>query len=957
MYACGALFAAFLLFAPGQYYFCFETNDNGTFSGKPDVSLSVTGPLKVVKREQNKRVTLTCTSTSPPNSGPTYIWYRNRQPVGDKYTTSGNTLVINPVSSADWGHFSCALRGHEDRPSPPVCVSTCWSVTYTHQKICALEGSSVDIRCYYSYPSGYVIRKPLWKFNLGSGEKTMDFSVKNTHYKNKEYLGNKKNDCSLRIKELVRHTGQYFFRFETVQEDGRWNGKPAVSLIVTGPLKVEKQEWYWRVTLTCISTCPADSRPTYIWYKNTQPVGDKYTTSGNTLMINSPVSKDDSGHFSCALRGHEDHPSPPVCVSSCSSVTYTHQEICGLEDSSVDITCSYSYPSGYVVRKPLWISNLGSGEETMDFSVKNTHDNDVEYIGNKDTDCSLRIKELSVKHRGKYYFKFSTNEDDEEFSGKPEVSLSVTGLQINMNSDTVEEGKSVRLTCSTTCTLSEPPSYIWYKNSQPIADQQTPMKSLRLNPVRIEDSGLYSCAVRGHENRPSPVRALSVSYAPRNVSVSLSFPGYILEGSSVTVTCNSDANPPATYTWFKEKRDRADGRGQRWTISNISSEFSGQYHCRAQNSVKYSDSEPFLLDVHYGPKNTTVLITPSGDIVEGDSVTLTCSSDANPPVHSYTWYKISRVSASLGSEQKHFMTNISSGDMGQYYCVVANTVGSSNSAVRHVNVFYSPKNTNVIVSSSSEGRSVTLTCNADANPPVHTYSWYRKTSSVSVLMDTGNSSSYTGVSDGDSYYCAVHNEYGSHNSSEIEVSLTALLQQTGVPGGVFAALGIILVVAVIVVLVFVRRKGKGISTTENTSTMVEHRQGEEPSPVYEDASAVLLTSNQEDRVDSGRDRVDTGGDRVDSGRDGVVSGGDSVVSGGDQVDAGGDEDDVQYASVQFKPKIKDAAQDSPAVLPQEKKVEEEESAYASVKFRSPSRDVNQDEDDTAIYSIVNKPRS
>ncbi|XP_062390827.1 nectin-1-like [Sardina pilchardus] len=606
-------------------------------------------------------------------------------------------------------------------------LSTCWSVTYTHQEICAVESSSVDIRCYYSYPSSYVVRKPLWKYNVGSG-----------------------------------------------------------------PLKVEKNQGYLRETLTCISTCPADSRPTYIWYRNRQPVGDKYTTRGNTLMINYPVSSADSGPYSCALKGHEDRPSPPVCVSSCSSVTYTHQKICAVEGSSVNITCSYSYPSGYVVRKPLWKFNLGSGEETMDFSVKNTHDNDVEYIGNKDTDCSLSLR--YVKHTGKYYFKFSTNEDDEEFSGKPEVSLSVTGLLVNMSSDTVEEGKSVRLTCSTTCTLNEPPSYIWYKNSQPIADRQAPIKILRLNPVRLDDSGLYSCAVRGHEDRPSPVRALSVSY--------------------------------------------------------------------------------------------------------------------------------------------------------------------------------SPKNTRVIGSSSGEGSSMTLTCKADANPPVHTYSWYRKTSSGSVLMDTGNSSSYTGVSDGEIYYCVAHNEYGFHNSSEIEVSFTALLQQTGVPGGVFAALGIILVVAVIVVLVFVRRRGKGLSTTENTSAMVEHRQGEEPSPVYEDASAVLLTSNQEDRVDSGRDRVDSGGDGVVSGGDGVVSGGDgvvsadhvnsggdSVVSGGDQVDAGGDEDDVQYASVQFKPKNKDAAPDSPAVQLQEKKVEEEESAYASVKFRSPSRDVNQDEDDTAIYSIVNKPRS
>ncbi|XP_048103196.1 B-cell receptor CD22-like isoform X2 [Alosa alosa] len=638
-------------------------------------------------------------------------------------------------------------------------------------------------------------------------------------------------------------------------------------------------------------------------------------------------------------------------VSHCWSVTYTHQEICAVEGSSVDITCYYSYPSGYAVTTPLWVSSLGSGER-MDFSVKNTYGNHVEYLGNKNNDCSLRIKELSVNHKGKYYFRFETSDTTGTWNGKPDVSLSVAGFLVNMDHDKVKEGESVTLTCSTTCTLSDPPSYIWYKNSHPIADSQTSMEYLYLTPVRIDDSGSYSCAVRGHEDHPSPVRTLSVRYAPRNMSASPSFSGHILEGSSVTLTCSSDANPPATYTWFKVKRGQTFpmGSGQQLNISNISSEFSGQFYCRAENSAGTNDSEPFLVDVHYGPKNTSASITPSGNIVEGDSVTLTCSSDANPPVHNYTWYKINRVNTSLGSEQNLSFTNISSGDMGQYYCEVANTVASSYSAVLHVNVYYSPRNTEVIISSSGEGSLVTLTCNTDSNPPVHTYSWYRKNSSGSVLTATGNSSSFTVVSDGDIYYCVAHNEYGSHNSFEIEVTSTAIIHQTGMPAGLFAALGIIPAVAIIVVLVFVCRRGKRISTTENRSTMVDNRQPEDPSPVYEQVSAVLLTSDQEDRVDSQGDQEVSGGDRV-------VSGEDQEVSGGDRVDSGGDENDVQYASVQFKVKNKDAAQDSPAVQPQEKKEEEEDVTYALVKFRSPSREVIQDEDDTAIYSNVNKPRS
>ena len=88
------------------------------------------------------------------------------------------------------------------------------------------------------------------------------------------------------------------------------------------------------------------------------------------------------------------------------------------------------------------------------------------------------------------------------------------------------------------------------------------------------------------------------------MSVSLSESGNIVEGDSVTLTCSSDANPPATtYTWFKMKRAeifRMEGSGWRNQITNISSEFSGHYHCEAKNDIGASNSSAVLVDVHCG---------------------------------------------------------------------------------------------------------------------------------------------------------------------------------------------------------------------------------------------------------------------------------------------------------------------------------------------------------------------
>lgn len=39
------------------------------------------------------------------------------------------------------------------------------------------------------------------------------------------------------------------------------------------------------------------------------------------------------------------------------------------------------------------------------------------------------------------------------------------------------------------------------------------------------------------------------------------------------------------------------------------------------------------------PRSTSIAMFPAGELSEGGSVTLTCSSDAAPPVESFAWFK------------------------------------------------------------------------------------------------------------------------------------------------------------------------------------------------------------------------------------------------------------------------------------------------------------------------------
>ncbi|KAL2086834.1 hypothetical protein ACEWY4_017893 [Coilia grayii] len=64
---------------------------------------------------------------------------------------------------------------------------------------------------------------------------------------------------------------------------------------------------------------------------------------------------------------------------------------------------------------------------------------------------------------------------------------------------------------------------------------------------------------------------------------------------------------------------------------------------------------------------------------EGDTVTLTCSSDANPPVHNYTWYMKTGAESLVRGTGESISFNVTSDTSGLYYCQAQNEVGSQTS--------------------------------------------------------------------------------------------------------------------------------------------------------------------------------------------------------------------------------------------------------------------------------------
>ncbi|XP_069386252.1 pregnancy-specific beta-1-glycoprotein 7-like isoform X2 [Paralichthys olivaceus] len=481
---------------------------------------------------------------------------------------------------------------------PVVQCENGWGVTCTPTEICIPRGSTVDINCTYTSTFNnrdVTVQKMFW-FIKDSNGIYVDLMTDPEYSGRVEYLC-ENNKCTLRISDL-RETDSavYKFRFTTNQDS--FTGSAGVTLSVTD-LHVQVStpvmgKSYNYAEFKCQSSCRLPDHLTYVWYKNQQK---KIEGASYSAWFDSADT------VSCAVKGLEDFHSPSLLVRSQRerNVRYTSTEICVHRGSTVDINCSYTCPSRLndrevTVQKTFWFIKEINGIY-VDLMTDPEYSGRVEYLC-ENNKCTLRISDLRETDSAVYKFSFITNRisvtgstvknlkvttNQESFTGSAGVTLNVTDpqLQVHVRRSTANPYPTwTELTCHSSCQLPDHLSYVWFKNNKQLVGRK---KYFLLQHFNAGDN--YHCAIEGHERFPSPTLN-----APKVPSVSVSPSGEIMEGSSVTLTCSSDANPAANYTWHKEDEDSPRASGQNFTITNITAEHGGNYRCEAQNRRGRSDA-------------------------------------------------------------------------------------------------------------------------------------------------------------------------------------------------------------------------------------------------------------------------------------------------------------------------------------------------------------------------------
>ncbi|XP_073323050.1 B-cell receptor CD22-like [Pagrus major] len=726
-----------------------------------------------------------------------------------------------------------------------------YGVTYSSTEICAVKGSTVEINCTYRYPSRIdggdtEVKETFW-FTKLSGYQPVDLSTDSDYQGRVEYSCYEryyKKSCTLRITDLRESdSAEYKFRFTTNQQDGRYTGSPGVTLRVTDlQVKVSRSSHSNRRELKCHSSCRLPYRSSYIWYISGEKIQSQ--TSSTYLLY-----YDYGDSYSCAVKGHEDFPSPPVCIND--KICYTDRSICASKGSSVDISCTYS--SYQTIRSKFWFNHERSHQwqspsQPEDLSEDSQFGGRVQVLETETGRSTLRITDLTESDSAQYHFKFTT-QWSELRSSLPGTTLTVTALQVQVTRTTVHQSDTeAELKCHSSCSPAGRLSYVWFKNGQKVTGVETSSFKGRVYPGDI-----ISCALKGHENYGSP----SV-YAPRLPSVSVSPSAEIVEGSSVTLTCSSDANPAAKYTWYKKNGDpdlQPLSKEPQLVFSSIQSSDSGEYYCTAENELGRRTSEYISINVTYTPRLPSVSANPSGRIMERTPVTLTCSSDANPAAK-YTWYKENRTLIQ-GPEGVYHFSNIRSEDRGIYYCKSENQYGEINSSSLFIDVQYAPRLPSVSVSPSAEiveGSSVNLTCSSDANPAA-TYTWYKKNedspkASGQIFTITDIKAEHTG-----NYYCEAQNRGGRHNSTLQLIVVSRSMKS--VAAGSITSLFLVIIFLFAFFLIRRKRSTKRIAegpdnnaqpnvgpVCDNPSAAAQRNPSEEQDDLY--YATVSFSKNQED---------------------------------------------------------------------------------------------------------------
>ncbi|XP_072122194.1 cell adhesion molecule CEACAM5-like isoform X2 [Mobula birostris] len=204
---------------------------------------------------------------------------------------------------------------------------------------------------------------------------------------------------------------------------------------------------------------------------------------------------------------------------------------------------------------------------------------------------------------------------------------------------------------------------------------------------------------------------------------------------TVSLTCTANGTD-VSYLWFMNNKTVSSGGRISLSSNNSSLTISGvlrsdeEFTCSAYNMVNMNTSDPYRLNIQYGPENLTIYINPELPVYEtGSNANFSCSAVSNPAPEIFWYFNGSSVQH---NGHRLILVNLSLSDTGIYACEAFNDVTRrSSSTTRNFVVLEPVSNVNVTSNAThliEYNDTVSLTC--FANGTAVSYVWLKENSPV-----------------------------------------------------------------------------------------------------------------------------------------------------------------------------------------------------------------------------------